>query len=183
MLQFHVEKLIKTRSEIISSQTEHEIIIRCQQGDIAAFKQIYEQHSIMLYSIALRMLGVKEDAEDALQNCFTRLYKNIKQYKGLSKFSSYLVKILINCCYDILNKRKRNMFDSRESLIMDEQNEWSLSLEKAIGLLPLKMRECFILFAVEGFKQYEISEMLGITEGAVKAHIFQAKKKLRDILK
>jgi len=162
---------------------EAELIRRCQQGEITAFKALYDSHSTMLYSIAIRMLEIKEDAEDALQNCFTNLYKNIGQFKGQAKFSSYLVRILMNCCYDILSKRRKDYETAEEHLALDVQNEWSLSLEKAITLLPLKMRECFILFAVEGFKQNEIAESLEISEGAVKAHVFQAKKKLREILK
>ena len=183
MFQLAVETTNPIGKRIIGDQTEHEFIIRCQRGELKAFKRIYDTHSIMLYSIAVRMLGIKEDAEDAIQNCFIKLYRNIGQFKGESKFSSYLVKILMNCCYDILAKRKRN-FDAVESpSVFNEENEWSLSLETAIAMLPIKMRECFILFAVQGFKQVEIADIMGISEGAVKAHIFQAKKKLRDTLK
>jgi RNA polymerase sigma-70 factor (ECF subfamily) len=183
MFQLVVESTKQTRQRIINDPTERELISECQQGKFEAFKEIYRMHSTMLYSIAMRMLAVKEDAEDAMQNCFTKLYRNVGQFKGKAKFSSYLVKILMNCCYDILSRRKRSFDTVEDPLALDVQNEWSLSIEKALGLLPLKMRECFILFAVEGFKQGEIAEMMDITEGAVKAHVFQAKKKLRDILK
>jgi len=175
-------KLKKTGPDIIDQQSEHELIRRCQEGDISAFKEMYTIHSTMLYSIAMRWLGNKEDAEDAVQNCFIKIHKSIGQFKEQAKLSSYLVKILINSCYDILNRRKR-MFSSEKPLTYDSQSDWTISLEKAITLLPIKMRECFILFAVEGFKQNEISNVLNITEGTVKAHIFQAKKKLRNILK
>lgn len=144
---------------------------------------IYEMHSTMLYSIAMRMLSSKEDAEDALQNAFIRLFNNIKKFRFQAKFSSYLTRILINCCYDSLNKRKLDMQEVDENVIgLDLQSELSLSLEKAISLLPLKMRECFILFAVEGFKQSEIANTLEISEGTVKAHVSKAKVKLRKLL-
>jgi RNA polymerase sigma-70 factor, ECF subfamily len=183
MFQVTVQTINKTRRGIINDYREPELIKRCQQGEIAAFRDIYDLHSTMLYSIAMRMLQIKEDAEDALQNCFTNMYRGIGQFRGQSKFSSYLVRILMNCCYDILAKRRKDYETEQEHAALDSQSEWSLSLEKAITLLPLKMRECFILFAVEGFKQNEIADMLEISEGAVKAHIFQAKKKLREILK
>lgn len=173
----------KKRQTAIDRQSEQELLILCQQGDLKAFKKIYDNYSTLLHSVAMRMLGSKEDAEDAMQNCFGNLYRNIGQFKFQAKFSSYLVRILMNCCYDLLAKRKESFSVAIENP-MDSYSpdEWSLSLEKAIAMLPLKMRECFILFAVEGFKQTEIAEMLELSEGTVKAHIFQAKTKLRQIL-
>lgn len=182
MLQLTIESINKTGPDTINLQSEHKLIRRCQEGDISAFKEMYTIHSTMLYSIAMRLLGNKEDAEDAMQNCFTNVYRSINQFKGQSKLSTYLVKILMNCGYDILNRRKKTV-SSDEPQIYNTQSDWSISLEEAIISLPLKMRECFILFAIEGFRQSEISEMLDISEGAVKAHIFQARKKLRNILK
>jgi len=183
MLQILTYDPVKTRRIVINEYNEKELLKQCQQGEMSAYKNLYERHSTMLYSVAIRMLGTKEDAKDTLQNCFIRLYRSSGQFKYESKFSSYLVKILINCCYDVLSKRK-NVYEIRTDEPVDGQNQdWSLTLESAIQMLPLKMRECFILFAVEGFKQQEIAEMMEISEGAVKAHVFQAKKKLRQILR
>lgn len=183
MLQILTNAPVKTRRIVINEYNEKELLKQCQQGELSAYKNLYERYSTMLYSVAMRMLGKKEDAEDALQNCFIRLYRSSGQFKYESKFSSYLVRILINCCYDVLSKRK-NVYDIQtEESPNRPDNDWSLTLESAIQMLPLKMRECFILFAVEGFKQQEIAEMMEISEGAVKAHVFQAKKKLRQILR
>ncbi|KAA3610181.1 MAG: RNA polymerase sigma factor [Calditrichaeota bacterium] len=172
------------RPEIINDLFEQDLIARCQQGEINAFRELYDLHGTMLFSIAMRVLGKKEDAEDAMQNAFTRLFKNIGQFRFQSKFSSYLVRILINSCYDIIEKRKQS-FDSIDSIQQSTESfpDLKMALEKAITLLPLKMRECFILFAVQGFKQSEVAEMLEIKEGTVKAHIFQAKEKLKQTLK
>jgi len=167
----------------IKKDVENELIVKCQQGNLEAYKMIYEMHSTMLYSIAMRMLSSKEDAEDVLQNVFIRLFNNIKNFRFQAKFSSWLTRILINCCYDHLNKKKSNHQEIDENVLkVESQNDLSLSLEKSIGLLPLKMRECFILFAVEGFKQKEIADTMEISEGTVKAHISQAKAKLRKML-
>jgi RNA polymerase sigma-70 factor (ECF subfamily) len=170
--------------EIKNISFEEELVLRCQKGEITAFRELYDLHGTMLYSIAFRILGKKEDAEDAMQNAFSRLFKNIKQFQFQSKFSSYLVRILINSCYDIIEKRKQP-FEQLDSIdLSDKSNpDLKMTLEKAITHLPLKMRECFILFAVEGFKQSEIAEMMEISEGTVKAHIFQARVKLKQVLK
>ncbi len=172
------------RKEIINTASEQELILRCQKGEVNAFRDLYNSQGTMLYSIAIRILGKKEDAEDAMQNTFSKLFKNIKQFRYQSKFSSYLVRILINSCYDIIGQNK-HQFDRIDSLEPSDETypDLKMTLEKAITYLPLKMRECFILYAVEGFKQIEIAEMLGISEGTIKAHIFQARVKLKDILK
>jgi RNA polymerase sigma-70 factor (ECF subfamily) len=94
------------------------------------------------------------------------------------------VRILINACHDI-NRKQNGLLHILENTDIGRDNnvDLNLTLEKSIQMLPLKMRECFILFAIEGFKQNEISEMLDISEGTVKAHIFQAKAKLREMIK
>jgi len=163
---------------------DKDLILRCQKGDISAFNEIYNQHCTMLFSIAMRMLGTKEDAEDALQNCFIKLHKSIKQYRFQSKFSSYLVRILLNACYDLIGKRKKiNEPIENHDFSASNYQDLNLTLETAINILPLKMRACFILYAVEGFKQKEIAGSLKLSEGTVKAHVFQAKVKLRQLLK
>lgn len=159
------------------------LIRRCQSGEINAYREMYELYAGQLFSIALRMTASKEDAEDALHNTFIKLQSSIHQFRFESKFSSYIIRILINVCYDIINKRKDILtLLQNEDIVFDENYELCYSLEAAIQKLPLKMRECFILFAVEGFKQNEIADILNIKIGSVKAHIFQARRKLRDIL-
>ena len=170
------------RSEI-SKTDDHKLVKRCQSGDRNAYHEIYKRYAAMLYSVAFRMLGRREDAEDAMQNTFVKLQRHIGQFQFKAKFSTYLVRILINACHDINQQRNGllQIYDNLE-ITHESHSDWNLTLEKAIRMLPLKMRECFILYAVEGFKQKEIAEMLETSEGTVKAHIFQAKAKLRETL-
>jgi RNA polymerase sigma-70 factor (ECF subfamily) len=80
-------------------------------------------------------------------------------------------------------KKKLEESSAYSEPIFHPQNELQLHLDEAIRALPGKMRACFTLFAIEGFKQNEIAEMLGIKIGSVKSHIFQAKEKLKRSLK
>ena len=82
------EVAIIQRPDIINNSFEQEVIQRCLNGEIKAFRELYEMHGTMLYSIALRLLGKKEDAEDAMQNAFSKLFRNIKQFRFQSKLSS-----------------------------------------------------------------------------------------------
>lgn len=162
---------------------EIQIIKLCQEGDLNAFEKIYRQYQKPLYNFAFRMLGSHEDAEDAMQVTFLKLYRGISGFKFKAKFSSYLMSILIRVCYDSLNKRKQGAAELNENITSFKPvNDLAMDLEKAILLLPLRMRECFILFAVQGYDQSAIADILKISIGSVKAHIFQAKQKLRRIL-
>ena len=171
------------RRSAIQTEKLKKVIHRCQTGETAAYREIYSAFGTMLFSIAMRMLGSKEDAEDAVQNTFVKLHRHIGQFRFESKFSSYLVSILINVCHD-LNKKNNTLLQLYDESDVGQENytEWGLTLEKAIQMLPVKMRECFVLYAIEGFKQKEIADMLNLSEGTVKAHVFQAKARLREII-
>ncbi len=164
---------------------EKQIIDKCLNGDRWAFKELYDLHKDRLYTIAIRMLNNRPDAEDALQNCFIRLFKHLDHFRFESTISTYLTRILMNCCYDIIEKKKNQPATGLDVLINIPAAvcDKSLQIDQAIRLLPEKMRACFILHNVEGFKQNEVAEILNITTGTVKAHVHQAKARLREMLK
>jgi RNA polymerase sigma-70 factor (ECF subfamily) len=163
---------------------EESIIRRCQEGDLMAYRAIYERYEQPLLRTALRILGQKQDAEDAVQEAFLKLYRSINSYKKGSKFSTYLFRILLNSCFDILRKRKRAGFNigEIEALPYYPGHESYFNIERAIEMLPQQMRTCFILFAVEEFGQEEIAQILNKSLGTVKATVHRAKARLRSLL-
>lgn len=148
---------------------------------MSAYKAIYQRYEQPLLRTALRILGQRQDAEDALQTTFLKLYRGIKNFRFNSKFSTYLFRILINNCFDILKEKKRMNLDTLGEANPSYSPEPAVKfqLEKAIETLPPKMRTCFVLFAIEEFKQMEIAEILNLSLGAVKSNIFHAKTRLR----
>jgi len=86
-------------------ENEHEIIRRCQQGDLRAYEIIYRHFEPALLGLGLRMLGRQEDAEDAVQTAFLRLYRAINQFQFSAKFSTYFFRIMMNVCFDLMQKR------------------------------------------------------------------------------
>jgi len=164
---------------------QEELLIRlCQKGDIEAFRELYQRYSDFLFRVAVRMLGNVQESEDAVQITFLKLFKNIKKFRSDSKFSTYLYKIHFRVCLDLSKKmRKNNMYLIKENDNKVEHNyELKMVLEKEIEGLPSQQRACFILHAVEGFKQREISDILNISIGSVKSNLFHAKMKLRKKL-
>ncbi|MCG3119309.1 MAG: ECF RNA polymerase sigma factor SigW [bacterium] len=131
------------------------------------------------------MLGRPEDAEDAVQMAFLKLYRGVGQFQFGAKFSTYLFRIMLNVCFDMRQKRRGHP----EQALAEEMEishappvDLRLQLEEAINTLPERMRACFVLFAVEEIKQDEIAEILHLSVGTVKAQIFHAKARLRLLL-
>jgi len=163
---------------------EDDLIKRCQRSDMKAYKLIYERYKQPLLHTSLQMLGQLEDAEDAVQLTFIKLYRGIKNFRFESKFSSYLFRILMNVCFDMLKKSKRMRMQSLEGYDPGyiSKSEEMVGVKAAIAKLPKQMRACFVLFIIEEFKQHEIAGILNISEGGVKSNIFRAKVQLRKIL-
>ena len=164
---------------------EKAIIERCKVGEIRAYKIIYNRYNRPLFHTAYRMLGNREDAEDAVQTTFLKLYKGIKSFKFKAKFSTYLFQILINTCID-MNKKKSKIRSGElmenSAVSMNTDIEIKMEIDRALHTLPPKQKQCFLLFTVGDRKQREIAKILGISLGGVKSNIFQAKTKLRFFL-
>jgi len=164
--------------------TESGIVRRCQEGDLGAYRQIYERYEQPLLNTALRMLGQQQDAEDAVQIAFTKLYRGVKNFRFQSKFSTYLFRILMNVCYEQIEKKKKmklQTLDSTEPSI-NPGLDLRFEIEQAIAGLPGRQKACFILYAMEELKLTEIADILDLSLGGVKANIFHAKRRLRALL-
>jgi RNA polymerase sigma-70 factor (ECF subfamily) len=119
-----------------------------------------------------------------VQTAFLNLYRGVNRFQFGAKFSTYLFRIMMNVCFDAIQKRKRDKSQREEAIEASgpPRVDLRLELEEAIAALPERMRACFVLFAVEELKQSEIAEILHLKLGTVKSHIFQAKAQLRALL-
>ena len=125
------------------------------------------------------MLNNQQDTEDAVQTIFLKLYRSIGKYQFKSRFSTYLFSITRNVCFDLLKHQKVQREDlDKAKHISTNPVSADPDIAKAISKLPEKTRECFILFAIEGYPQEEIANILDVKLGTVKALIFQARQKL-----
>ena len=165
---------------------EDEIVEKCRAGDIGAFKMIYQRYERPLLHTARRMLGRREDAEDAVQQTFINLYRAVHRFKSGARFSTWLFRIHLNVCYDALRKRRRAPTDQLEIDPADRapacDPHLGTEIDRAIEALPRRMRACFVLYAVEGFEQKEVARILKISVGGVKSNVFHARERLRAAL-
>lgn len=170
----------------MESYDEDLILERCRAGDLDAYRRIYERYEHPLLRMAWRMLGRPQEAEDAVQDTFLKLYRNIALYRQGAPFSTYLFRILINTCTDTLRKRRHVEYADwdAEKLPAAPETVDSIGpgLTQAVNRLPRRMKACFLLNAVEEFTLRETAEMLDLNIGSVKTHVHRARKKLRDWL-
>ncbi len=159
---------------------EEQTIERCRAGDLAAYRQIYDRYGQPLLRTAARMLGRPQEAEDAVQETFLKLFRGINGFRSGSRFSTYLFQILHNTCLDMLRRRKPAVEVSEmDALGARPSHELAHSLAQAVDSLPEQMRASFVLFAIEEYSQEEVAEILGVSVGTIKASVHRARKKLR----
>ena len=125
--------------------------------------------------MGMSILGNQEDADDAVQMTFIRLYRSIKQFQYQSRFSTDLYRIMVNVFLNMKQKiiKMPTAIENTEPAY-EPANDIRLQVQQAIAILPDRMRTSFILFA--------IAEIMELSLGAVKAHIFQAKARLQNLL-
>ena len=186
--------LIAVRSHVIKDEIaahhddDRRLARACAAGDSSIFEEIYGRYGDRMKSIAYNHLGNVSDAEDAVQETFLKIHRAASTYTGEASFSTWVYRILVNTCYDILRKRKRR---PEEAPLEDETGEpiqrsapsvddaKRMTLRKLLNELSEQRRTVFTLFEIEGLSHAEIASILGITEGNSKWILFDTKKQLR----
>ncbi|HUP46154.1 MAG TPA: RNA polymerase sigma factor [Thermoanaerobaculia bacterium] len=154
----------------------------CARADPQIFEEVYRRFGDRMKSIAYNHLGTVADAEDAVQETFLKIHRAAATFTGEAAFTTWMYRILVNTCYDLLRKRKRR---GEETSIEDDVRVISVDDLKRIALrrmldgLPEQRRTVFMLFEIEGLSHAEIGGILNISEGNSKWILFATKKELR----
>jgi len=169
------------------------------QGDKEAFSEIVERYTPLIYSLSYRMLGKSDEAEEAVQEIFLRVYRSLSRFRLSDRFHPWLYTIAINW---LRSRKKRRWLRNRHEINSSQEIVSELSLHKhgkdpseilekkegervaqeAILKLNKKHRAVFILRHIEGLSSAEVSKILKIPEGTVKTHLHRAKQELVKIL-
>jgi RNA polymerase sigma-70 factor (ECF subfamily) len=185
--------------------SESDLLAGLQAGDPAAYRRLVDLNSAQVYSVALKLLGDEQEAEDVLQETFLSAFRAIDRFEGRSQLSTWLYRIAYNASLMRLRKRDqmttfsldstsdqnndRGMLESRHlvdwSTVPDDQlltAEARLEMDRAIAELPESLRATFVLRDIHGLSGAETAEVLGITVQAVKNRLHRARLRLRDRL-
>lgn len=169
-----------------------------QSGDGKAFSYLVGEYQQKVINISFGMLSDYEDACDAAQEVFVKVYRSIDKFRGESSLSTWIYRITKNVCSDFLRKRKEtslSLDEKKEDFpkieVTDctyspehsaEKGEMKKIIGQAISQLDEKSREVIILYEAEDLSYDEISEILQLPVGTVKSRINRAREKLKKIL-
>ena len=181
-----------------ASVTEQELIIKSRAGDTLAFEQLVAPYSRRIYNIGLKMLSNSEDAADMAQDVLIKIYRNLDRFRGEAAFSTWVYRISVNSCRDIL----RCSYRQHERLFTDfgeenehtdyevadysslpdriyEDEECSAYLLSLIHGLTPKYRIVMVLREVSGLSYQEIADAVNISVGTVKSRLNRARAAMR----
>ena len=165
--------------------TEAELIKACIANDRLAQRDLYERYCKAMYTVAYRITGDFESANDVLQEAFVKIFRALPRFRQESTLGAWIKTIVVRTALTHIKKQKfTEPLDYRAE---QETVNWGTSLdveylEKAIKALPEGYRAVFVLIEVEGFAHKEVAEMLNISVGTSKSQLFYAKKRLREYI-
>jgi RNA polymerase sigma factor (sigma-70 family) len=165
-----------------------DIIKGCVKREYKYQKLLYTKYASLLYAICLRYLKNTDDAKDALQDCFVKVYDKISSFNNEGSFDGWIKRLAVNNCLMVLREKKKAVFvdeiyipvefdndDEEDGYDIDKQTLFNMIQE-----LPDGYRTVFNLYVIDGFSHKEIAEKMGINEGTSKSQLARAKKILRD---
>lgn len=175
-----------------ADDSEQAWIAQAKQGSQSAFYQLYEKHHRQIYALCWRMLADKDSAEDVCQEVFVVLWQKINNFRGESKFSTWLHSVATNVVLGHLRKHKnwlQRVFSIEDqgpnvaepSIGLTDDSTLTI-LDQHIARLPERARLVFVLFAVEGYRHEEISNMLKMAVGSSKSQYHRARNLLKESL-
>ena len=185
----------------MTREQEAAIVRKVLGGDANAFETLVLEYEKNVYNIALRMTGNSEDAADMTQEAFIKAYNSLQSFRGDSKFSVWLYRIVSNVCLDLLRSKNRRPTvslsvedDDGEDTQLDVADESQSpellldrkltrdSVRRGLDSLPPDYRQILLLREIQGLSYDEIAQALSLEVGTVKSRIFRARKRLCTFL-
>lgn len=175
----------------LDASSDGALVGRAVDGDRAAFAMLVERHYDFIFRVAFRWCGNRANAEDITQEVCVRLAKAIRNFKGESRFTTWLYALVINAARDLTRKVKREtvkaeawgqhnaLFGEAEASSGDEDR--IATLWQMVQELPGKQRDAVLLIYGEGLSHGDASEVMGCAETTVSWHIHEAKKRLKQL--
>lgn len=165
-----------------------ETVVRLQDGERAALRFVHDRLAGRFFAICRRILADDQLAEDALQNTFILIWKRRASLRAPEAFVAWSSRIAANSALQILRRQREELdidapdapepADSAPPSAAGER----LDLERAVSRLSRRRRAVLVLHDIEGYRHREIGEMLGISEGTSKAHLFHAREAIKKYL-
>jgi len=180
----------------MTTTNDQDLIAKVLDGDTNAFSVLVNRYKDLVFSLALKMLKNREEAEEISQDAFIKVYKSLHKFKGDSKFSTWIYKVVYNSCLDRLKQYKKNYalvpideFNENQVKTLDNAFDALVSqdrknaIQACLNKLPSEDSFLLTLYYFEEQSLEEISKIVGLTANNVKVKLFRSRKKLATILK
>lgn len=186
-------------------EEEATLVARLKSGEESAYAEVIELYGGRCLAVARRFMRTEDDAQDAVQDAFLSMFKNIDRFDGQSRLSTWLHRIVVNACLMKLRSRSRRPETSIDALLptfvedghsSKRYHSWSEDgpaghaeraevqrlVREKIDELPESYRNVLLLRDIEGLDTAETAEVMGMTETAVKTRLHRARQALRELL-
>ena len=171
--------------------TDYDLILACLEGQKDSFAELLSRYKNLVYSVVLRMVNDKEEANDLAQDIFIKLYRNLERYTPEFRFSTWTIKIATNHVIDYRRKKRQETIslDEATDVICDTSaspedtyiaKEQSRLLNDLIDNLPEIYKVPIVLYHQQSLSYSEISEITGEPLSKVKNRIFRGRKLLKE---
>lgn len=157
-------------------------------GNAYAFEQLVRRHYMMMYKVAFKWCGRREDAEDIAQNACIKLGQNIRSFRFDAAFTTWLYRIVINAAKDYKRKQRDELplFEDADIAAPGQSQEDAVMTRQMLGIvarLPSRLKEAVILVFAEGLSHKQAAEILGCAENTVSWRVHEARKQIDKTLK
>jgi RNA polymerase sigma-70 factor (ECF subfamily) len=176
---------------------ERQLVRLAQKGDKTAFELLVERHQHRVFAVARGILKRQEDVEDIAQQVFVKAYFSLKRFDQRAAFSTWLYKITVNECWDLLRKRKARPLVYEADFSEEQSRQYTATerqadkgpdtsdrmamrerLENMLAQLDRRDRAMLVLKEVEGFSVEEIAASMGLNANTVKVRLFRARRRI-----
>ena len=180
---------------------EDRLVSLLKQGDEGAFRVLVRQYHDKTFRIAFGITLDREESLDIVQEVFLKVHQNIQTFKGEAKLSTWLHRITINQCHNLLRRWKRRFrwhhqplerdesgdypelgTDDETPVVLCHEKEFEMMFQEKLRGLPDEARAVFVLKEVEGLSYDEIARVLNIKRGTVSSRLFYARQSMKEAL-
>ena len=171
--------------------TDSELVTLAVDGNPHAFRLLVERHYMMMYKVAYKWCGVREDAEDIAQNASIKLARGLESYRHDAPFTTWLYRLVINTAKDYFRSRNRDYAREKPMEaapqgatdgIDPENHAIAAEMLQMVADLPEKLKEAVVLVFCEGLSHSDAAEILDCKEATISWRIHEARKILNETL-
>lgn len=176
------------------TETDAQIIEQIRKGNERKYALLVDRHKDRAFTLAVRLMGDRQEAEEVVQDGFMRAFRNLEQFRGDAKFSTWLYRIVYNLCMTRVSRRRPRCetleveSDTHGNVVVDdelridehlEDEEFKTIVREEADRLPEKYRAVVTLFYLQDMSYEELGNVLNLPLGTVKTNLFRARDLLR----